>query len=265
MPNGLLTDKYKGKAFGEIAKDIQAKYKDRFDPISKKGLMSEMSALKEQQEYQKANTEAKEMLDQVLQQQKMAQLHAMMGQDPMQQNMGMQQDASMQPQMGMEQPQQMEQPPVSNMGISPEMPQQDMGNFQRAASQSYNEQFAYGGTMDYYGGGGILSNTADLIDFFQALFQGKIFDNQATLALMLQPGTYPVKPKLDYGMGMFKLQVNNMDAYCHSGFWGTQVLYIPKLNVYLAANYSGGWGGSAVAPIFEKVLNEMEAATPSNR
>ena len=107
MPNGLLTDKYKGKAFGEIAKDIQAKYKDRFDPISKKGLMAEMSALKEQQEYQKAKMEAKEMLDQVLQQQKMAQQQAMMGQDPMQQNMGMQQDASMQPQMGMEQPQQM--------------------------------------------------------------------------------------------------------------------------------------------------------------
>jgi hypothetical protein len=153
MPNGLLTDKYKGKAFGEIAKDIQAKYKDRFDPISKKGLMAEMSALKEQQEYQKAKMEAKEMLDQVLQQQKMAQQQAMMGQDPMQQDMGMQQDPNMQPQMGMEQPQQMGQPPVSNMGISPEMPQQDMGNFQRAASQSYNEQFAYGGTMDYYGGG----------------------------------------------------------------------------------------------------------------
>jgi hypothetical protein len=25
----------------------------------------------------------------------------------------------------------------------------------------------------------------------------------------------------------------------------------------MAANYSGGWGGGAVAPIFEKVLKEM--------
>ena len=127
------------------------------------------------------------------------------------------------------------------------------------------DTYDFSPTMDYYGGGGILSNTANLIDFFQALFQGKIFDDPATLALMLEPGTYSTKPKLDYGMGMYKVQVNGMDAYCHSGFWGTQVLYIPKLNVYLAANYSGGWGGSAVAPIFEKVLNEMEAATPSNR
>jgi len=127
------------------------------------------------------------------------------------------------------------------------------------------DTYDFSPTMDYYGGGGILSNTADLIDFFQALFQGKIFDNQATLALMLQPGTYPVKPKLDYGMGMFKLQVNNMDAYCHSGFWGTQVLYIPKLDIYMAANYSGGWGGGAVAPIFEKVLTKMGDTNQSNR
>jgi D-alanyl-D-alanine carboxypeptidase len=119
--------------------------------------------------------------------------------------------------------------------------------------------------MDYYGGGGILSNTAELIGFFQALFQGKIFQNPATLALMLESGTYSIKPKIDYGMGMYKVKVDSMVAYCHSGFWGTQVLYIPKLDIYMAANYSGGWGGGAVAPIFGKVLKEMGEATPSNR
>ena len=127
------------------------------------------------------------------------------------------------------------------------------------------DTYDFSPTMDYYGGGGILSNTAELIDFFQALFQGKIFDNPATLALMLEPGTYSIKPKIDYGMGMYKVQVNSMDAYCHSGFWGTQVLYIPKLDIYMAANYSGGWGGGAVAPIFEKVLKEMGEATTYNR
>ena len=127
------------------------------------------------------------------------------------------------------------------------------------------DTYDFSPTMDYYGGGGILSNTANLIDFFQALFQGKIFDNPTTLALMLEPGIYSTKPKLDYGMGMYKVQVNGMDAYSHSGFWGTQVLYIPKLDLYLAANYSGGWAGAAVAPIFEKILNGMEGATPSNR
>lgn len=127
------------------------------------------------------------------------------------------------------------------------------------------DTYDFSPTMDYFGGGGILSNTAELNDFFQALFQGKIFKNSSTLELMLEPGSYSGKPKLAYGMGMYKVQVKGMEAYTHSGFWGTQVLYIPKLDLYMAANYSGGWGGGAVAPIFEKVVNKMEVTIPSNR
>jgi D-alanyl-D-alanine carboxypeptidase len=28
------------------------------------------------------------------------------------------------------------------------------------------------------------------------------------------------------------------------------------MDLYMAANYSGGWGGGVVAPIFEKILLE---------
>jgi len=125
------------------------------------------------------------------------------------------------------------------------------------------DTYDFSPTMDYFGGGGILSNTQGLIDFFQALFQGKIFENPATLELMLEPGTYPSKPTLDYGMGIYKVKVNGMDAYSHSGFWGTQVLYVPKMDLYMTANYSGGWGGGAVAPIFGKILNEVKDSTQS--
>ena len=124
------------------------------------------------------------------------------------------------------------------------------------------DTYNFSPTIDYYGGGGILSTAAELTDFFQALFQGKIFDKPSTLVQMLEWGSYASKPKLDYGMGMYKVQVKGMDAYCHSGFWGTQVLYIPKLDLYLAANYSGGWGGGGVAPIFEKALNALEESNP---
>ena len=127
------------------------------------------------------------------------------------------------------------------------------------------DTYNFSPTMDYYGGGGILSNTEELIDFFQALFQGKIFENPATLNLMLKPVSYSTKAKLDYQMGMYKVQVKGMDAYCHSGFWGTQVLYIPKMNLYMAVNYSGGWGGGVLAPIFEKSLNAFENVIPTNK
>ncbi len=106
-------------------------------------------------------------------------------------------------------------------------------------------------------------STAGLVDFFQALFQGKIFENPETLTSHVGARNLSTpRPKLDYQMGMYRVQVNGMDAYCHSGFWGTQVLYIPKLDLYLAANYSGAWSGGAVAPIFGKMLNALEEANP---
>lgn len=120
------------------------------------------------------------------------------------------------------------------------------------------DTYGFSPTMDYYGGGGILSTTQDLVDFFQALFGGKVFDHPETLQLMLEPVTYETKAQMDYQMGMYKVKVDGLDAYCHSGFWGTQVLYIPSLDLYMAANYSGGWRGSAVAPVFGKVLLEKE-------
>jgi len=120
------------------------------------------------------------------------------------------------------------------------------------------DTYGFSPTMDYYGGGGILSTTQELVDFFQALFGGKIFDNPETLRLMLEPVTYETKAQMDYQMGMYKVKVNGVDAYCHSGFWGTQVLYIPSLDLYMTANYSGGWRGSAVAPVFGKVLEELD-------
>lgn len=126
------------------------------------------------------------------------------------------------------------------------------------------DTYHFSPTMDYYGGGGIVSSTAELIGFFKALIQGGIFENPGTLNVMLEPVSYPKKAALDYLMGMYKVKVNGMDAYSHSGFWGTQVLYIPKMDLYLAANYSGGWGGGAVAPVFEKVLNAM-GTNHSNR
>lgn len=118
------------------------------------------------------------------------------------------------------------------------------------------DTYNFSPTMDYYGGGGIVTTTQGMVDFFQALFQGKIFESLKTLNLMLEPVTYSTKGRMDYQIGMFKVKVNGMDAYSHSGFWGTQVVYIPELDLYMAANYSAGWRGRAVAPIFEKILLE---------
>lgn len=120
------------------------------------------------------------------------------------------------------------------------------------------DTFGFSPTMDYYGGGGFLSTTEELVGFFQALFQGKIFKNPETLEIMLEPVTYEKKSNMDYQMGMYKVKIEGMEAFTHSGFWGTQVVYIPEKDLYMAANYSSIWRGSAVAPIFGKIVKELE-------
>ncbi|MDE0561895.1 serine hydrolase [Algoriphagus sp. NF] len=119
------------------------------------------------------------------------------------------------------------------------------------------DTYEWSPTMDYFGGGGFLSTTCELVDFFQALFQGKVFENPETLAIMLEPVTYSEKARMDYQMGMYQVEINGMKAYTHSGFWGTQVLYFPEKKIFMAANYSSAWRGGAAAPVFEKLLEEI--------
>ncbi|MHA7130158.1 serine hydrolase domain-containing protein [Algoriphagus namhaensis] len=119
------------------------------------------------------------------------------------------------------------------------------------------DTFGFSPTVDYYGGGGLLSTTSELVQFFQALFAGQIFKNPETLEIMLEPVSYAEKAGMDYQMGMYRVKIDGKMAYTHSGFWGTQVVYIPDLEIFMAANYSSAWRGSAVAPIFSKILEEF--------
>ncbi len=119
------------------------------------------------------------------------------------------------------------------------------------------DTYGFSPTIDYYGGGGFLSSTEELALFFEALFTNKVFADPKTLEIMLEPVIYEKRARMDYQMGMYRIKINDMLAYTHTGFWGTQVLYIPELDLYMSANYSSIWKGSAVAPIFSKVLDEL--------
>ncbi|TFV94544.1 class A beta-lactamase-related serine hydrolase [Algoriphagus kandeliae] len=119
------------------------------------------------------------------------------------------------------------------------------------------DTYGFSPTMDYYGGGGFLSTTPELIAFFKALFNNQIFDNPKTLEIMLEPVEYEKPARMDYQMGMYRVKINGMMAYTHTGFWGTQVLYIPEKDLYMAANYSQVWRGGAVAPVFSKILDAL--------
>lgn len=122
------------------------------------------------------------------------------------------------------------------------------------------DTYGWNPSIDLYGGGGLLSTTKDLALFFDGLFQHKIFKNKATLDTMLAKTTYSLVDKsgMDYRKGIYLVKLNGLDAWTHSGYWGTQVVYIPAKNLTMAANYSNGWQVRGQAPVFEKVLALLE-------
>lgn len=138
MSNPLLSEKYKGKTFGEISKSIESKYQDRFDPISRRGLMAEMGSLRDQQEYVREKEAIRQQMEQMLAQQNEAQQMGQIG-SPMDQGM------------------QIPQVDASNMGAAPQFDTSQMSAPQgHPSSQSYNQQFAFGGFTGV--GGGIAGN-----------------------------------------------------------------------------------------------------------
>ncbi len=112
-------------------------------------------------------------------------------------------------------------------------------------------------TMDYFGGGGLVSTTEDLSRFFLALFHGKVFKNPATLEQMLQPVTYSETPMMDYRIGIYRVEINGTEGFSHAGFWGTQVVYFPSLDLAMATNYSQIWRGRN-APVFAEMLKVLD-------
>jgi D-alanyl-D-alanine carboxypeptidase len=103
---------------------------------------------------------------------------------------------------------------------------------------------AFDPSFDLYGGGGLVSTVGDLAVFYRALFTGGVFTDPATLRLMLttvdgarpRPGADETAlPPGTYRMGIWVLETAGVTAYAHSGFWGTAAVYVPELDLAVAA------------------------------
>ncbi|MEO1626197.1 MAG: serine hydrolase domain-containing protein [Bacteroidota bacterium] len=102
-------------------------------------------------------------------------------------------------------------------------------------------------SIDLYGGGGLVSTTRDLAHFAQALFEGKIYQQETTLDKMLSKASYgesyhPEEDERykDYRLGLWEIDIYGEKAYTHFGLWGTQLLHIPAYNCSIAINFTSG-------------------------
>jgi D-alanyl-D-alanine carboxypeptidase len=100
-------------------------------------------------------------------------------------------------------------------------------------------------SFDLYGGGGNAATMKDLALFLRALFVGGIYDDPATLDTMLTtidgtsagpayhgsemvPGTYR--------MGLVIVDRYGPTGWAHGGFWGTQAIHFPDLDITVATS-----------------------------
>lgn len=109
-------------------------------------------------------------------------------------------------------------------------------------------------SMDLYGGGGLVMSAHDLATVFAALFEGRVFDNPATLRQMLSTG--PHEGTETYRLGIAVSRVGEADCYSHLGFWGTAAYYSPASGIAISGFTTNRETRGAMVSIIEQVLAE---------
>ncbi|MFN8025780.1 MAG: serine hydrolase domain-containing protein [Acidimicrobiia bacterium] len=99
------------------------------------------------------------------------------------------------------------------------------------AHQLYDDTFdniTLDASADLYGGGGLVSTVGDVTTFFRALFDGRVFDHDATLDEMLtvsKPGR-----RAGAALGIYRATIGGVRCYGHPGYWGTEAYACPALD-----------------------------------
>ena len=115
--------------------------------------------------------------------------------------------------------------------------------------------FDWNGSLDAFGGGGLIGNVEDTARYFDALFSGGVFAAPETLETMMSAPGHPEVSQ--YRLGLFMHEVGGHDVYSHGGFWGVHVLHVPSLNLTIVC--------VALAEEGEKAVTAKTGRQLSNR
>jgi len=95
-------------------------------------------------------------------------------------------------------------------------------------------------SVDLYGGGGLQATTNDLALFLQGLFNNQVFQYEETLDIMLLKAGFDSSdselPEYRLGFGQIKGKESGIEAFLHTGFWGSIFMHFPYYNCSIALN-----------------------------
>ena len=95
------------------------------------------------------------------------------------------------------------------------------------AHQFYGDldTFDWDPSLDLYGGGGLICDVRDLALFMRLLLQGKVLQQDSSLAAMIGGGT------AEYRLGLAATDFGEHLGWGHTGFWNTFVFHVPLLDL----------------------------------
>lgn len=119
----------------------------------------------------------------------------------------------------------------------------------------------FDGSIDVYGGGGLMSTLDDLGRFYRALLRGEVFAQRATLdsMLVMSPQSLAAGPG-GYGMGIGRGQHGQVICYGHGGFWGTLARHCPALDLTVTAAVNSTTARAALGAIVAGAIGRTAAA-----
>lgn len=93
------------------------------------------------------------------------------------------------------------------------------------------DNIALDASSDLYGGGGLVSTVSDLTRFFRALFHGKVIGKRLLRTMTEVPRAGRARGA---GMGIFRVDLDGETCYEHPGYWGTEAIHCPRLDLTIA-------------------------------
>jgi len=116
----------------------------------------------------------------------------------------------------------------------------------------------YINTSYEWAGGGLVSTTEDMATFIKALFSLELFEQAATLELMLDNSANVADGKT-YARGIYHYPMGDKLYYGHGGFYGSLLMYNPEKEVVLSGHLTQANPPYAVDGLINALLEIVQA------
>jgi D-alanyl-D-alanine carboxypeptidase len=119
------------------------------------------------------------------------------------------------------------------------------------------DTFFIHGSVDAFGGGGMIASVEATARAYDALISGSVFDTPRTLETML---TAPGHPEgSPYRMGFYADRLSGFAVYRHAGFWGIEALVVPERRLVIVAAVLDQTGSADLRMLVDRLaLDQMQ-------